>query len=248
MEKIEFFKSLGLTEYESKTIASLLKSNHASPKQISENSKVPQNKLYQIIKKFISLGILAELPDKNYQLVNIKNFIGNKIAEKENQLKFLKENSKKINETKQKEGFSFQIIKGQIPTMNKIIELNKNAKKEIIGIQRNWKVWGNGLKTMSDSIKRGVNIRMIGVIDNETKKRAQEWKKTNAKIRAYNKKFGEFPLRFTIFDNKIARVTIGKPEISDTKNYITIITNSKPLITTLRKQFLEMWKESKIFS
>ena len=47
-----------------------------------------------------------------------------------------------------------------------------------------------------------------------------------------------------IFDGKEARITIGKPEIPDLENYITIWTKSKPLVNILRKQFSEMWKES----
>ena len=75
----------------------------------------------------------------------------------------------------------------------------------------------------------------------------KEWKKTGAKIKIYNEKFGEYPLRFGVFDEKEARITIGKPEIPDSQNYVTIWTKSKPLINILRKQFLEMWKECEKF-
>jgi sugar-specific transcriptional regulator TrmB len=247
MEKLEFFKSIGFTEYESKTIKSLLKLNASSTKQISENSGVPQNKLYQILKKFICLGIVAEIPNKRYQIVNFTSFINEKILEKEMQLKQIVKLSKEIKSTKTNEEFSFQLIKGQIATMNKIIELNENSKKEIIGVQRNWKVWGNGLRVMNNLIKKKVRVRMIGVINKETEKRAREWKNIGCKIKFYNKKFGEHPLRFTIFDNKIARVTLGKPEIKDSKDYITIITTSEQFIDVLKRQFLEMWKKSENF-
>jgi len=63
--------------------------------------------------------------------------------------------------------------------------------------------------------------------------------------RAYNNSFGEYPLRFTIYDNSEARITLGKPEISDPKDYITIWTKSKPLINILRSQFMNMWKNCK---
>lgn len=246
MENLEFFRSLGLTEYESKTISSLLRLESASPKQISESSKVPQNKLYQIIKNFISLGMLSELPNKKYKLINFKTFVDEKISKKENQLKQLKQTSRKINQA-QKEDPSFQLIHGQIPTMNKIAELNEETKKEILGIQRNWKIWGKGLRVMQDSINRGVKIKTIGVINDETKKRAREWRKCGCNIKKYNKMFGDFPLRFTIFDNKIARVTIGKPEIQEPKNYITFIITSKPFIAILKKQFIDMWEKCEKF-
>jgi len=132
--------------------------------------------------------------------------------------------------------------------MNKLTEANKNVKKEILGVQRNWKIWGEGLRQMEKSVKRGVDVKFIGVINNKNVDKVKEWRKTGCKIRGFNKnKFGDYPLRFSIFDNKIARITIGKPEIQNPKDYITIWTDSKALINMLRKQFLEMWKESEKF-
>jgi len=131
--------------------------------------------------------------------------------------------------------------------MNKLAEKNTQVEHEILAVQRNWKIWGEGLRSMQKSIKKGVRVKMMGVVDEETKKRAEEWKKIGCEIKIYNNKFGEYPLRFSIFDNKEARITIGKPEISQPENYLTIWTKSKPLISTLRRQFEEMWKESKKF-
>jgi hypothetical protein len=131
--------------------------------------------------------------------------------------------------------------------MNKLAENNPKVKKEILSVQRNWKVWGEGLRAMQETIKKGVKVKIIGEINQETKKRAQEWKQVGCKIKAYNKKFGEYPLRFSIFDNKEARITIGKPEIQNPEDYITIWTTSQPFIAILRKQFIEMWTESEKF-
>jgi len=89
MDKQDFLQSLGFNEYESKALSSLIKLQSASPKEISQDSSVPQNKLYQIIKNFEKLGIVALIPDKTkrYELINFNSFISNKIKEKEKQLK-----------------------------------------------------------------------------------------------------------------------------------------------------------------
>ncbi len=166
------------------------------------------------------------------------------IKAKESQLKQIKRSSKQLKNLKEPEPeFSFSLIKGQQTIMNKLAE--SNAQKEIMGVQRNWKIWGKGLRAMQKAIKKGVSVKMIGIIDPSTEKRAREWKEMGCKIKAYNKKFGEYPLRFTIIDGKEARITIGKPEIPKPKDYITIWTKSKPLINTLKAQFIEMWKQSK---
>jgi sugar-specific transcriptional regulator TrmB len=250
MDKQAFFQQLGFSEYESKILASFVKLKSANPKQIHEDSFVPQNKIYQILKNFNNLGILAMIPGevKRYKLINLQTFIDNKLKEKKNQIKQLKESSKILESAKEKEQeFVFSLIKGQKAIMNKLAEHNPKVKKEILGVQRNWKVWGEGLRAMQNTVKKGIKVRIIGTINAETQKRAVEWKNIGCQIRAYNNKFGEYPLRFTIFDNKEARITIGKPEIQNPEEYVTIWTTSKPLIAILRKQFIDMWKESKKF-
>ncbi len=246
MDKRDFFRSLGFSEYETDSIVTLIKLKIATPKEISIDSGVPQNKLYAILNKFESYGILSLIPSgtKRYKLINLKTFIDAKVKEKEKRLKEIKKNAANLDETDEGE-FVFSLIKGQKTVMNKLAENNVRVKKEILGVQRNWKIWGEGIKVMKDAVKRGVDVKMIGVVNDKTKKRAEEWKKIGCKVRAYNKKFGEFPLRFTIFDNKEARITIGKPEIQDPKEYITIWTKSKPLINTLRSQFMTMWESSR---
>ncbi len=247
MNKYNFFKSLGFSEYESKVLITLIKLQIANPKEISFDSGVPQNKLYKILKEFEKEGILSTIPTekKRYKLINVKTFIDNKIKEKEKKVKELKINSKLIQEPKNEEEFIFSLIKGQKSIMNKLAENNSKTKKEIIGVQRNWKFWSRGANEMKKTVKRGVDVKLIGVINKDTKKKAIEWKILGCKVKEYNKKFGENPLRFTIFDNKEARITIGKPEISNPKDYITVWTKSKPIINVLRAQFTTMWKESK---
>lgn len=248
MNKPEFFKSLDFTDYESKTLSSLLQLGTATPKQIYLDSQVPQNKLYSILKKFINLGLVAQIPSepKKYKIVNLQTHIENKIKQKQLTLKLLKEDSKKIKEPADKD-FVFSLIKSQQAIMDQLAEHNPKVKKEIFGVQGNWKLWAKGLRQVQDCVKRGIDVRLIGIINNETKKRAIEYKKIKCKVKAFNKNFSEYPLRFTIFDNKTARITFGKPEIKNPKDYITIWTTSKPLIAILRREFLNMWKQCKNF-
>jgi sugar-specific transcriptional regulator TrmB len=245
MDKELFFQNLGLTVYESKILASFTKLKKANAKELSQDSGVPVNKIYKTLRDFESLGLIENLPSENktFKLLNLKTFVANKIKEKESSLREIKKHSKTV-EIVDKNEFVFSLIKGQKSIMDKLAEHNPKVKKQILGVQRNWKVWGTGLREMQKTVRKGVDVKIIGVVNKETKSRALEWKKTGAKIRAYNKAYGEYPLRFTIFDNKEARITIGKPEIPNPENYVTVWTKSKPLIAILRNQFLDMWKNS----
>lgn len=245
MNNIEFFKELGFVEYEAKVISCLIKINPLNPKEISKNSGVPQNKLYSILKKFEILGIIEVFvtEPKKYKLINLKTFIMQRLEEKNKNLNELRKNFKRLKEDKEQQCL-FSLIKGQEAVMNRLAEANKNVKKEILGVQRNWKFWAEGIRAMEMAIKRGVKVKFIGVINKETIKKAIEWKNIGCKIRVYNKKFGENPLRFSVFDSMYARITLGKPEIKDTKDYITIWSDSRPLVLMLKNQFNEMWKDS----
>ena len=247
MDRIGFFKDLEFSEYEAKALSSLIKLKSANPKEINVDSGVPQNKLYSILKKFEKSGILSMIPSepKKYRLINIKSFVKEKIKEREENLKRLKKNSDNIEEIKEEDKQSvFSLIKGQRAIMNKLAETNQEVKKEILGVQRNWKVWGEGLRAMQSAVKRGVDVKFIGIVNEENINKVKEWEKIGCKIKSYNKKFGNYPLRFSIFDGKYARITIGKPEIQNPEEYITIWTDSKALVRMLKNQFNEMWKNS----
>lgn len=245
MDRVKFFQNLGFTEYESKALSSLVKLQNATPKQISLDSGVPQNKLYKILKKFKLSNIISEIPGqtKKYKLINLKTFIEERIEEREEKLNKLKENSKQLEDLDDnQEEFTFQLIKGQRAIMNRLAENNDKAEEEIFGVQRNWRYWAKGIRKMEKAIKKGVDVRLIGVINDETWKRAKEWREIGCKIGKYHGEFGEHPLRFSVFDKEKARITIGKPEIKDRKDYITIWTSSQPLVRMLRDKFMKMWK------
>ena len=249
MHKKEFFSYLGFSDYESDALIALTNLKIASPKEISNHSGVPQNKLYQILSKFEVLGILARIPSdtKKYKLINFRSYINELINAKEKSLEELKDGVNNLDLVSEGDESVFSLIKGQTATIHKIAEHNLGVKKEVLGVQRNWKIWGEGLRVMEDLIKRGVSVKLIGVVNDKTRSRALEWKNIGCKIKVYDEKFGPNPLRFSIFDSEDARITIGKPEISDPKDYITIWTKSKPLINVLKAQFFNMWSECENF-
>ena len=68
---------------------------------------------------------------------------------------------------------------------------------------------------------------------------------TGAKIRIFNeKKFGPLLPRISIIDGEIARLTIGKPEVKEEKDYLTLWTESQAFAQMLKTHFMNMWRES----
>jgi len=246
MEKQELLANLGFSKYEVKVIITMLKLGVVAPKEISFDSGVPQNKIYGLLLKFETQGLIEQLmtDPKSYKIINFQSFVDAKIQSKNEVLKEMKKASKNINESGDN-NFIFSLIKGQKAIMNKMAEQNLKVKKEILVVNRNWKFWSKGIRAMETSVNNGIDVRLIGVVNPETIEKVKVWKKIGCNIRAYDNSLGEYPLRFTIYDNNEARITLGKPEISNPKDYITIWTKSKPLINILRSQFMNMWKNCK---
>ncbi len=191
MDKVDFFKNLGFGEYESKIIVSLIKLGETSVVKLSAGSGVPQNKIYGIMNNLEKIGLVGDIPENKFRLINLKSHIDGKLKEKEEKLKDLKKHSEFIDEIKEpEEKCTFYLIKGQKAIMDKLAESNQKVEKEIFGVQRNWKFWAEGIRAMEKAVKKGVNVRLIGVINKENIKRAKEWKKIGCKIKKYNQKFG----------------------------------------------------------
>ena len=54
MENLKLLRSLGFNEYEARTFLSLSELGASSAKEISEFSKVPRNKTYEVLQKLES--------------------------------------------------------------------------------------------------------------------------------------------------------------------------------------------------
>ena len=99
---------------------------------------------------------------------------------------------------------------------------------------------------MKEAIDGGINVKMICTFEENKIPSYKAWLKTGAKIRVFNEKlFGPLLPRISIFDGTIARLTIGKPEVKNEEEYITIWTESKAFAQMLRSHFMNMWKDSK---
>lgn len=99
---------------------------------------------------------------------------------------------------------------------------------------------------MKEAVDRRVKVKMICTFDKNKISSYEAWLKTGARIRVFNENlFGPLLPRITIFDGGNARLTIGKPEVKEEKDYITLWTESKAFSQMLKNHFMNMWKNSK---
>jgi sugar-specific transcriptional regulator TrmB len=247
MEELNFLRKLGFTEYESRIYSSIVQLGVASAREITDISKIPKNKVYETIKRLLLKNLILELPitPKKYKSNDIEK-LQNIIDEKKNEVKKLEkdiENFKKIQNKQEFKEF-FWVIKGQKNIQEKLNYLDKEAEKEILTINQISKFLPKNIRSIKKLVEQDIKVKMICMLDQTNHKIVKDWVKTGAEIRVFNKElYGDVIPKFTVYDKKL-RITIGKPEIQDSNEYISLIVESPSMIKIFRNQFMSMWKNS----
>lgn len=240
-------KSLNFTETESRVYLALLKLGGATAKDIANEARIPVNKLYAILERLKRKEYIALLPvtPKKYALINPKSVLTEKLKEKKKELNQIeKEVNNLIKLSKQNTPIqkSFLVLKGQKQIMKKLIEETFNAKKEILSCHTSWKIHKNSLYSIKNALNRKVEIRMLGVINNTSHNAT--WERLGVKTKGLKPEFTHNPLRFTVFDEKKVRITIGNPEIKNKEDYLTFWIESISFAKTMKKVFEDLWDNS----
>lgn len=245
MDKIKVLQKLGLTEYESRAYLSLANLGPSTVKEIVLDSKLPRNKAYEALQRLENRGKVISLPlsPRKYKITNPEalkeeaDYISDSV----------KQLIKTIEQPKLKEFQDFfWVIKSQEAIRNKMAAQNEKSEKEILFCSTLSKPFYKNLRILDKAVKRKVNVKIICTFDEKLVDSYREYVKTGAEIRVFNKnKFGPLMPRISIFDRKIARLTVGSPEVKNAEDYITLWTESQAFALMLRNHFINMWKSCK---
>ena len=244
MESIKLLKKLGLTEYEARAYFSLAKLGPSSVREIVANSKLPRNKAYEALQKLEQRNKVVSLPVSpiRYKITNPELF--------KEEIKELNESVneliKIIEQPKRKEFRElFWVIKGKKAIHEKLAFQDEKTEKEILSCNQLSKIIYKNIRIMKESVKRGVKVKMICKFDESKTKVYKAWMETGAKIRIFNEKmFGSLLPRISIFDGRTGRMTIGRPEIKNDEDYLSLWTESRAFSQMLKSHFMQMWKNS----
>ncbi len=252
MGVVELLRKLGFSEYEVKVYSALVELNSASASQISRASNVPRNKTYEVLEKLKLKGFLMELPakPKKFKVLSLEK-LKETINEKRKELDALEKDAESvISNLSRGRNENFQelvwVIKGQKNIVQKIAFEMKNVKYESFACTRNSVDSGTLLRNTKEAIDRGVKVKIIAALNKNNAHKVKKLIEAGAEFRVYDeKKFGPYGTRFSIFDNRAARVTIGRPEVKNPEDYTTIWAESPSLVNILKRQFLYMWSQCK---
>lgn len=169
-EIVDKLKTLGFKEYEAKVFIVLLKGTPMSASEISKESRVIRNSIYDILKSFVEKGYCNEIETNtilNYRIIN-PQIILDKIEKDYNEkfkssVSLLKDtfgeiqsiyNTKK--ETSESSENEIELIRGfNKHRVAKYLELFKQTKKEVLGMFRLNGVVTDELDTTAEKLIKG---------------------------------------------------------------------------------------------
>ncbi len=245
MNHAKLLKRLGLTEYETRAYLALAKLGPSSVKDIVLESNLPRNKTYEALQKLEQRNMIATLPvtPRKFKISN-PELLKQEVEELNNSVKGL---IKLIEQPKIKEFKDlFWVLKGQEAIREKLAIENTKAKKEILSCSTISKPFYKNIRIMKECVKKGVKFKIICTFSEKNIESYKTYLKTGAEIRVFNEKvFGPLLPRITILDGTVSRLTIGKPEVKNREDYITLWTESKAFAMMLKSHFNNMWKKCK---
>lgn len=245
MNHTKLLKRLGLTEYETRTYLALAKLGPSKVKDIVMDSNLPRNKTYEALQKLEQRNLIATLPvtPRKFKITN-PEILEEEVKELNASVKSLKKliANPIANEFKD----LFWILKGQEAIREKLAIENMKAKREILACSTLSKKFYKNIRIMKACVEKGVNIKIICSFKQANIESYKAYLETGAQIRVFNEKvFGPLLPRITVFDENIARLTIGTPEVKKKEDYITLWTESKAFSIMLKNHFNNMWKKCK---
>ncbi len=161
MDKIiESLKELGLNTYEAKVYVALLKQYPATGYEVSKIADIPQSRTYDTLKVLTQKQIVTSSPDKpvTYSPIKPSELTKRYKRKMTNNIEFLDKHLPNVKEDYLEPIMS---ISGDIKTHEKLVEIIKNAKKEIY-----LEIWSQDFKKIEqdllDAYNRNVEIRIVG--------------------------------------------------------------------------------------
>ena len=251
--------NIGLTQYEAKAYAALIKQNNLTANEIIEMSGIPQGKIYSVLNDLINKGFCYFLPGpkKKYSANNPKQTIKKLIDENENKIQLMQEiagNLGKVFEQQSNQQTPLNYIKiytSKTGLIEKINDMSLEASKSFITFNKppysNFN-YNNPEKSISHDLvlnikSRGVDIREIWQIDYERLDKFINWVKHMEKLGVKARVIESLPIKFMAADHDKLLFLLKNNEIS--RNIFTsMFIEHSDLVEVFSGMFELYWKKA----
>lgn len=244
----ELLETLGLTEYEAKTLSALFKLRESEAPDVSRAAQVPKTRVYDVLDKLTKRGLVIEIygrpkkyrvlgPEEVFDaLLNERKKEMTKLEKRVSSLKQLaqaaesaeEDGMERVMKVKDKQDF-FRILAQEI-------EL---AKKEITGFARIGEEHTLVKTALHSAADKKVKTRILSRVPNHVMDIAKKYSEKGIEL-----KHADHGLNAYIIDNR--KVVLGLSDFSKEKpEYHFTILHNKAMASALQSYFDSCWKKAR---
>jgi sugar-specific transcriptional regulator TrmB len=242
-------KEFGLSEYEAKAYLTLTLHGPLTASNVAENSKIPQSKVYGILKSLSDKFLAESWKGKPLKFKSIEPSIGLKkiLERKKMAIESLREKSAvMLEQLKPLKGFETEDFgiwssSGKLACMEKAAEMVFRAKKFGLATTSRFSRYPPLDNAYISALKKGAKIKILGTskLDEARKARATWYARHGAEIRILPMNVNPI---IGIVDDKEVSIRLDNSDTPD-----MIWSNNPALINIFRTYFDDVWDKAEKF-
>lgn len=242
----KFLETLGLTEYESKTLVTLFKFDEIEAPEISRHSQVPKTRIYDVLDRLVRKDLAIEIKGrpKRYRVIDKAEAIDTLVKRKKDDVKKLEENAQEMKGLIANISISSETQGEKIMKVKNVFDFEKILGQEIANTKNNitgFVAIGDEHQILRDSIEkaksRNIELKLINSIN---KCPANNCEGDKLKVKHFKHGINAF-----ILDNKKVVMALSDFNKTSPEYQFVIWNNNKPMANALNHYFEKCWQQGK---
>ncbi|MAG21968.1 MAG: hypothetical protein CL943_01500 [Candidatus Diapherotrites archaeon] len=240
----ELLESLGLTEYESKTLSTLFGLSEAEAPQISRRSQVPKTRVYDVLDKLVKRNLVIEIRGrpKKYRILDARKVLDSLITDKKTEIMAIEDKAKTFADS------LIAMEQSKIPGSGETVMKVKDTRDfEKILSQEIEKAENHVMAFSEITDKHNVLSEAITKAKekNVVIKMLNHFPNTLVKKSVKDAKHFEHGLNAFIIDGKKVVMALSDFKSEQPEYHFTIWHDNKPMANALKHYFDKLWTQGK---
>jgi sugar-specific transcriptional regulator TrmB len=240
----ELLESLGLTEYESRTLSTLFRLQESEAPEISRFSQVPKTRVYDVLDKLVGRNLVIEIRGrpKRYRVLDARTVLSSLVENKKREIKAIEEKAFEFAEA------LADLKKTRLPAGTETVMKVRDARdferilsQEIEKAQNNVVAFAeitDKHKVLAEAIakvrEKNVAVKMVNAFPNAIiRKNIKETRHLEHGLNAF------------IIDGKKVVIALSDFKRQMPEYHFAIWQDNKPMANVLQSYFNQVWKKAK---
>lgn len=242
----KFLETLGLTEYESKTLVTLFKFDEIEAPEISRHAQVPKTRIYDVLDRLVRKDLAIEIKGrpKRYRVIDRTAAIDILVERKKDDVRKLEKNAQEMKGIIANMGIAGETQGEKIMKVKDIFDFERILSQEIANTKNSitgFVAIGDKHQILRDSIEkakiRNIELKLINSIN---KCPAHNCEGGKLKVKHFKHGINAF-----ILDDKKVVMTLSDFDKTSPEYQFVIWHDNKPMANALNHYFEKCWQQGK---